>query len=154
MKVSARFSDPLLKHLSSTSALRIRAGSGEHRFIGIWVVVVKNRVFVRSWSVKPDGWYEAFRKEPRGAIQVSGDEIAVRAVHIRSNSLCDAIDRAYLEKYNTKGSLKYAKDLGSRKSRATTIELLPAASSSSGANLSASLQLSRRRPSQQSSNSK
>ena len=127
MKASARFSDKLLKNLSASNVLRVRAGSGEHRFIGIWVVVVKDRVFVRSWSVKPDGWYQAFRKEPRGAIQVSGDEIAVRAVHIRSNSICDAIDRAYLEKYNSKGSLKYAKDLGSQKSRATTIELVPAA---------------------------
>jgi len=126
MKLSGRFSDKLLKDLSASSILRIRAGSGEHRFIGIWVVVVKDRVFVRSWSVKPEGWYETFRKEPRGAIQVSGDEIAVRAVHIRSDGIRNAIDRAYLEKYNTKRSLKYAKDLGSRKSRATTIELLPA----------------------------
>jgi hypothetical protein len=126
MKRSARFSEQLLKHLSAASGLRIRAGSGKHRFIGIWVVVVKDRVFVRSWSVKPDGWYQTFREEPRGAIQVSGDEIAVRAVHIRSSIIRDAIDRAYLDKYSSKGSLKYAKDLGSRKSRATTLELLPA----------------------------
>jgi hypothetical protein len=49
----------------------------------------------------------------------------VRAGGARLN---DAIDRAYLAKYNTPGSLKYARDLGSRKSRATTIELVPAPS--------------------------
>lgn len=76
-------------------------------------------------SIKPDGWYRAFLKEPRGAIRVGGDEIAVRAVRIGSERLRDAIDRAYLEKYCTPGALKYAKDLGRAKSRATTIELVP-----------------------------
>jgi hypothetical protein len=45
------------------------------------------------------------------AIQAADHEIAVRAVHIRDERLRDAIDRAYLEKYNTAGALKYAKDL-------------------------------------------
>ena len=94
-------------------------------FIGIWVVVVKDRAFIRSWSVKPNGWYRTLLKERRGTIQVAGHEIAVRAVHVRDERLGDAIDRAYLEKYNTAGALKYAKDLGSPKSRATTVELEP-----------------------------
>jgi hypothetical protein len=88
-------------------------------------VVVEDRVFVRSWSVKPDGWYRAFLKDPHGAIQIAGKEIPVRAMFAKSKRIRDLIDRAYLEKYNTPGSLKYAKDLGSAKSRATTIELVP-----------------------------
>jgi hypothetical protein len=44
---------------------------------------------------------------------------------MKSKGLRDAIDRAYLEKYSTPGALKYAKDLGSPKSRATTFELVP-----------------------------
>ena len=125
MNAKRQFSDELLARINEGKGLRIRAGTGEHRFIGIWVVVVKNRVFVRSWSVKPNGWYRTFLKQPSGAIQLAGEEIAVRAVQIKDKRLRGAIDRAYLEKYNTKGSLKYAKDLGSAKSRATTIELLP-----------------------------
>ena len=125
MNAKRQFSDELRARINEGKRLRIRAGTGEHRFIGIWVVVVKNRVFVRSWSVKPDGWYKTFLKQPSGAIQLTGEEIAVRAAQIKDKRLRDAIDRAYLEKYNTKGSLKYAKDLGSAKSRATTIELLP-----------------------------
>ena len=42
---------------------RIRAGNRMHRFIGIWVVVVDDRVFVRSWSLKPQGWYRTFLAE-------------------------------------------------------------------------------------------
>ncbi len=103
----------------------IRAGAQPHRFIGIWVVVVEERVFVRSWSLKPRSWYRTFLEEPRGAVRVAGREICVRAVRTRSELLKDAVDRAYLEKYNTPGSIKYARDLGRARSRATTTELVP-----------------------------
>ena len=105
--------------------LGLRAGSGTHRFIGIWAVVVDGRVFVRSWSLKPRSWYRTFLEDPQGAIQVGGREIAVRAVRTRSERLKAAVDRAYLEKYKTPGSIQYARDLGSEKSRATTTELVP-----------------------------
>jgi hypothetical protein len=108
--------------------MHIQAGTGQYRSIGIWVVVVKDRVFVRSWSVKPNGWHRTFLKEPRGTIQVADRNIAVRAMPIKSEHLRDLVDRAYLDKYNTPGALKYAKDLGSAKSRATTIELVPLSS--------------------------
>jgi hypothetical protein len=86
---------------------------------------VEDRVFVRSWSLKPVSWYRVFLEEPRGTLQVEGHEIAVRAVRTRSERLKDAVDRAYLEKYKTPGSIKYARDLGRDKSRATTTELVP-----------------------------
>ena len=85
--------------------------------------------FVRSWSVKTRGWYRAFLTDPRGFIQSGDRTIPVLAVRIRTGRLRDAVDRAYLEKYATPGALKYAKDLGSPKSRATTIELRPATGS-------------------------
>ena len=115
----------MLRAIRDDKILRIRAGTGDHLFIGIWAVVVEGRVFVRSWSIKPRSWYRTFLEEPRGAILVGGREIPVRAVHTRSERLKDAIDAAYLEKYNTRGSLKYARDLGREKSRATTTELVP-----------------------------
>ena len=125
MKRNKYFPEDVLAILRKSKNLAIRAGTGNHRFIGIWMVMVEDRVFVRSWSVKPDGWYRAFLKEPRGAIKVSDREIDIHTVPVKSKRLRDAIDRAYLEKYKTPGSLKYAKDLGSAKSRATTIELVP-----------------------------
>jgi len=79
-------------------------------------------------SVKPNGWYRTFVDEPRGTIQVKDHKTAVGAVNIKSESLRDAIDRAYLDKYNTAWELKYAKDLGSAKSRDTTIEFVPRSS--------------------------
>jgi hypothetical protein len=126
------FPEKMLRVLGQGRGLLIRAGSGGHRFIGIWHVMVKDRVFVRSWSVKENGWYRMFfpeagtrKGEPHGAIQVKKQEVAVVAKRVTNQKLRDAVDRAYLEKYKTPGALKYAQDLCSAKSRATTTELLP-----------------------------
>lgn len=120
-----RFSDKTLAAIRESRSLHIRAGTSSHRFVRIWAVVVEGRVFVRSWSLKPRSWWRAFLKTPRGAIRVSSRSIEVRAVQTRSERLKDAVDQAYLEKYNTTGAIKYAHDLGGAKSRATTTELLP-----------------------------
>lgn len=119
------FSGRIAARIRDEKMLTIRAGTDEHRFIGIWAVVVEGRVFVRSWSLKPRSWYRTFLKEPRGAIKVGGREIPVRALWTRSERVKDAVSRAYLAKYNTPGSIKYARDLGRAESRATTTELVP-----------------------------
>ena len=125
MKAKRRFTDDTIDAIRDGKILGIRAGTQPHRFIGIWAVVVERRVFVRSWSLKPRSWYRTFLEEPRGTINVHGREIHVRAVRTRSERLKAAVSQAYLEKYNTPGSIKYARDMGRAKSRATTMELVP-----------------------------
>jgi len=125
MKAKRGFTNDILAAIRDGKILGIRAGAQPHRFIGIWAVVVEGRVFVRSWSQKPRSWYRTFLQEPRGAIMVADRELSVRAVRTKSERLKDAISRAYVEKYNTPGSIKYARDLGRAKSRATTTELVP-----------------------------
>ena len=120
-----RFTDEVVARIRDGSTLRIRAGTAPHRFIGIWAVVVRRRVFVRSWSLKPRSWWRTFLEDPRGEILVGDATIPVRARRTRSDSLKDEIDRAYLEKYSSGGSIKFARDLGRAKSRATTTELVP-----------------------------
>ena len=120
-----RFPADIVAAIRDGKILGIRAGTQPHRIIGIWAVVVEDRVFVRSWSLKPRSWWRTFQEDPEGIIQVGEVQLPVRAVRTRSERLKDAVDRAYLEKYNTKGSIQYAKDLGGEKSRATTTELVP-----------------------------
>ena len=120
-----RFPAGVVAAIRDGQVLGIRAGTQPHRIIGIWAVVVEGRVFVRSWSLKPRSWWRTFLEEPRGIVQAAGRTISVRAVQTRSERLKDAIDRAYLEKYHTPGSVKFARDLGRAKSRATTTELVP-----------------------------
>ena len=120
-----RFPADVVAAIHKGKILGLRAGTQPHRFIGIWAVVVEGRVFVRSWSLKPRSWYRTFLEEPQGTINIYGREIDVRAVRTRSERLNAAVDRAYLEKYKTPGSIQYTRDLGSEKSRATTTELVP-----------------------------
>jgi hypothetical protein len=128
MGTQRRFPDEIVAAIRDGKILGIRAGTQPHRFIGIWAVVVEGRVFVRSWSLKPRSWYRTFLVEPQGTIQAAGREIPVRAVHTRSERLKAAVDQAYLEKYKTPGSIKYAQDLGAEPCRSTTTELVPAPS--------------------------
>src|SRR5262249_16554716 len=125
-KQKRQFSADQISIIDRERMLAIKAGTADHRFIGIWAVVVKGRIFVRSWSLKPRSWYRTFLEEPKGAISVDGEGIAVRALPCRAKRLNDEVDQAYLEKYKTPGSIKYARDLGRAKSRATTTELVPA----------------------------
>jgi len=120
-----RFPVGVVAAIRDGQVLGIRAGTQPHRIIGIWAVVVEGRVFVRSWSLKPRSWWRTFLEEPRGIVQAAGRTIPVRAIQTRSERLKEAVDRAYLEKYQSPGAIKYARDLGRSKSRATTTELVP-----------------------------
>ena len=124
MTAARRFSEPALQELAQAKILGVRAGT-EHRYTGVWVVVVEGRAFVRSWNDKPTGWYRAFRAEPRGSIQLTGREIAVRARQTRSERLRGAVTRAYAEKYETKASEKWVRGFAEPGRAATTLELLP-----------------------------
>jgi hypothetical protein len=123
---SARgFSKPALAALDAAKILGVRAGT-EHRFTGVWVVVVKGRVFARSWNDKPTGWYRAFVEEPLGVIQVpNGREIRVRAKPVTGERVLDAIDEAYGEKYNTPASRKWVRGFAQARRRKTTTEFVP-----------------------------
>ena len=123
--MKGRFSADVVSAIRDGKILGIRAGRQPHRVIGIWAVVVERRVFVRSWGRKPRSWWRTFVEDPRGIIQVGARTLAVRAIQTRSERLKDAVDRAYLEKYCTPGSIHFARDLGRRKSRETTTELVP-----------------------------
>jgi len=124
MATSKRFSKSDLERLDKSKILGVRSGT-EHRYTGVWVVVVEGRVFVRSWNNKPTGWYGAFREEPQGSISVGGQEMAVRARHARSERLRRAVSEAFAGKYNTKASEKWVIGFAEPERESTTLELVP-----------------------------
>jgi hypothetical protein len=106
--------------------LGVRAGqASDHRFVGIWPVVVGGRVFGRSWTLKPDGWYRTFLEDPRGTIQVGDREIKIRAVPVRSERIRDAVEDAYAAKYPTPGSRKFVRGFRTKRRREATMEFMP-----------------------------
>jgi len=118
------FSKALLSALHDSKMLGVRAGKEPHRFTGIWVVVVRGRVFVRSWNDEPGGWRKKFLSEKHGHIQIDHREVAVLAKNVRGEKLLKEIDRAYAEKYNTKASQKWVRGLNTARRKSTTTEFL------------------------------
>jgi hypothetical protein len=122
--MAGRFSKRLLSLFAASPALRIRAGA-DHRFLGIWVVVARGRVFVRPWNDKPTGWRRALLKDPNGAVLIRDvkREIRVDARPARGERLYDAIDDAYAAKYSSSANRKWVRGLQAARRRKTTMEL-------------------------------
>lgn len=116
---------PVVAAIDASKILGIRAGArSAHRFTGVWPIVLDGRVFARSWTVRPGGWYQAFRDDPHGALQVGDRQVRVRAVPVRSKRILDAIEDAYALKYPTPGSRKYVRGFRTARRREATVEFV------------------------------
>ena len=124
MAKDATFSGKVLEALRNAKILGVRSGT-EHRYIGVWVVVVDDRVFVRSWNDKPTGWFRAFKDEPTGMIQFGDREVRVRGKTVRSQKMRDAVTTAFAEKYNTKGSRVWVEGFAEPERVINTLEFVP-----------------------------
>lgn len=125
MPKAATFADDIVEAMRKAKILGVRSGA-EHRYTGVWVVVVDDRIFVRSWNDKPTGWFQSFKKEPRGTIQAQGlDELPVRGKVVRSARIRDAVTTAFAEKYHTKGSRKWVEGFAEPARVLTTLEFVP-----------------------------
>ena len=124
MAKSETFADNVVEAFNKAKIIGVRAGS-EHKFTGVWVVVVDGRVLARSWNDKPTGWFQAFRKQASGTVQVGDLEIPVRGKLVRSARIRDAVTAAYGEKYPTKGSRKWVEGFADPTRVVNTIEFVP-----------------------------
>lgn len=123
MSKDKAFAHDVVEALQKAKILGVRSGTA-HRYTGVWVVVVEDRVFVRSWNDKPTGWFRAFKKEPAGTIQAGDVEIPVRGKPVRSARLRDAVTAAYAKKYPTKGSKKWVEGFADPSRVINTLELV------------------------------
>jgi hypothetical protein len=124
MPKNPTFADDVVEALRQAKILGVRAGT-EHRYTGVWPVVVDGRLFVRSWNDKPTGWFRAFKREPEGSVEVAGREVPVRARLTRSARLRQAVTAAYGQKYTTKASRKWVEGFGEPARELATLELVP-----------------------------
>jgi hypothetical protein len=122
--MDSKFSMAIVELAQGAKIMGVRAGT-EHKYTGVWVVVVEGRVFARSWSDKPTGWFRAFKKQPVGSIQIGEREISVRGKHVRSARILNAVTAAFAEKYNTKSSQKWVVSFAEPERLATTLEFIP-----------------------------
>jgi len=125
MSKDIKFDSAIVEAIRNAKILGVRSGA-EHRFTGVWVVVVDDRVFVRSWNDKRTGWFQSFRKEPNGTIQIAKEEIPVIGKLVRSARIRDAVTAGFGEKYNTKASMKWVEGFAEPSRILTTLEFVPA----------------------------
>ena len=126
MATKAAFPRGVVETVDKGKILGIRAGTKPHRFIGVWVVVVEGRIFIRGYYLRERSWHNAFLEDPRGTMQIAdGREIPVRAIRTRSERLKDAVSDAYKAKYNTPASLTYVRGFRTKARKDTTTELVP-----------------------------
>ena len=118
------FAADIVEAFRKAKIMGVCAGS-EHRYTGVWVVVVDGRVLARSWNDKPTGWFQAFRNEAKGMVQVADWEIPVRGKVVRNARMRDAVSVAFGEKYPTKGSRKWVEGFADPARVANTIEFIP-----------------------------
>lgn len=69
----------------------------------IWVVVVDDQVFVRTWQRRTTGWYGRATVRRRAVILISGEPIDV-VVTATGDADAAAINDAYCEKYGLSGA--------------------------------------------------
>ncbi len=99
-----------IKYIKSNNHIGIKAGTERETFLEIWMVVVDNRIFARSWGFAERSWYNTFLQNPIGEIKCC-DQIfkIVAEVPVDEDDLMNKINQAYLSKYSsTAHNKKYA----------------------------------------------
>jgi hypothetical protein len=91
-----------LRDLDGRRELEIAATRSGSR-VPIWVVVDRDRVFVRTWHRRTTGWYGRAAASGRAWIWAAGDPIQVLVTAVGTAD-ADAVDRGYRAKYGDAGA--------------------------------------------------
>jgi len=96
--------------------------------VPIWVVRNGNDLYARSYKGRAGAWFSAAQVRHEGRIRASGVEKNVEFVEETDSGINDQIDAAYRAKYDHY-SAQYVDPMVGAEARATTIKLVPRATS-------------------------
>lgn len=102
----------------------LRADGSLRPFVPIWVVVVDDDVYVRSYRGRAGAWYRHASADRTGRVRVAGIEQDVRFDPPADGAAAEAIDRAYETKYARYGD-GYVKSMVADAAKAATLRLTP-----------------------------
>lgn len=120
------FSQEILDHINTHYHIGIRAGEERTSFLDIWMVVVNNRVFARSWGLVEKSWFNTFLQSPEGSIQCGDQAIPVHGrIPADLPQIEELINTAYLAKYDSGRGSFYAQGIIKPAHMERTIELMP-----------------------------
>ncbi|CAI8787141.1 DUF2255 family protein [Chryseobacterium sp. IT-36CA2] len=114
-----------LDYIQNNTIIGIKAGYQRPEFLEIWMVVVQNRIFARSWGLAERSWYNAFLENSEGEIQCGETIYPIKTLIPEDiRSLTEEINQAYLTKYNSGHNIKYSKGIIQEKHVAKTMEFI------------------------------
>lgn len=117
--------EEVLQYIRTHNIIEIKAGEERTTFLEIWMVIVNDRVFARSWGLAEKSWYHTFLKDPNGQIRCGEKIINIKALIPEDiKELTAEINTAYLTKYNTPRNLKYSKGIIQEKHVEKTMEFI------------------------------
>jgi len=97
--------------------------------VTIWVVRVRDDLYVRSWKGEAGSWFRATQVCHAGHIEAGGVRKDVAFVAESDDDVNDRIDAAYHEKYRRHGG-RYVDPMVAPTPRSATIKLVPRSTSS------------------------
>jgi len=106
------FPDNFYSYLKNNTLIEIKGGIDRESFLKIWMVIVDQRVFARSWNKSANSWFTEFIKTGCGYIKYGNEIIPVKGIKLhKSDETNNLIDKAYLKKYTQKENIPYAKGI-------------------------------------------
>ncbi|WP_454045830.1 DUF2255 family protein [Chryseobacterium sp. Marseille-Q8038] len=117
--------DTALDYIQNNTIIGIKAGNQRPEFLEIWMVVVQNRIFARSWGLARRSWYNTFLENSAGEILCGETTYAIKALVPEDISdLTEEINQAYLTKYNSDHNSPYSQGIVQDKHIARTMEFI------------------------------
>ncbi|AZB11527.1 DUF2255 family protein [Chryseobacterium sp. G0162] len=114
-----------LEYIRIHNLIGIKAGSERPGFLEIWMVVVQNRIFARSWGFAEKSWYNTFLRCSEGQIRCGNTIYNIKAtMPADQDQLTEEINQAYLTKYNAGQNGKYATGIIEDKHVEKTMEFI------------------------------
>ena len=122
-----KFSKAFLKCINETQITSVRAGKERTKFTGIWMVVVGDQIFARSYYGSERSWFTAFLNDEEGDIKCGKEIIPVKGVKPADiNAITESINKAYEKKYLIKAyNKKWVDGLCEQERVERTMEFVP-----------------------------
>lgn len=114
-----------LEYIKTHNLIGIKAGLQRPNFLDIWMVVVDDRIFARSWGFAERSWYNSFLEDSTGEIKCGDSVFAIKGIiPIDRDNLTQKINTAYLTKYNTGKNIEYSQGIVEQKHAEKTMEFI------------------------------
>jgi hypothetical protein len=118
----ASFDAETLRQLSTTREVSIRTDKHPKSAVVIWVVVMEDGVFIRSWRGARGRWYRDLAQGGLASLELNENRLSVLAVPATDPAIIARVSDGFLQKYRTSS---HAPEMVRPETLPTTLRLEP-----------------------------